>query len=230
MEQPGGRVYPLKSLGYENQQTRSAVRLVSTERCCTLRYSADTPLAVQAGQWQPSTQSFLPHFKNHQPPLADAYGFLPCHMCLLYSVRGLPPSCPPAWTCWSRPSACCWPCCSPSSTSSLSRARLSPPCPSAAPSGAPAEGPQRAAAGRTLRPSYRPGPPGAQSHWPPAAPSGRPGPGRPPAASLGVASQQNVSVARRTWHSEYESLVKGAVSDGPGAGHPERPDVIYIVE
>ena len=24
MEQPGGRVYPLKSLGYENQQTRDA--------------------------------------------------------------------------------------------------------------------------------------------------------------------------------------------------------------
>ena len=31
MEQPRGSVYPLKSLGYENQPTRSVVRLVSTE-------------------------------------------------------------------------------------------------------------------------------------------------------------------------------------------------------
>ena len=27
------------------------------------------PLSVQAGQWQPSAHSSLPHFKNHQPPL-----------------------------------------------------------------------------------------------------------------------------------------------------------------
>ena len=26
---------------------------------------------VQAGQWRPSTQSFLPHFINHQPPLCE---------------------------------------------------------------------------------------------------------------------------------------------------------------
>ena len=38
VEQAGGRVYPLKSLGYENQQTRcSVVRLVSTERCAAVR-------------------------------------------------------------------------------------------------------------------------------------------------------------------------------------------------
>jgi hypothetical protein len=28
-----------------------------------------TILTVQAGQWQPSAPSFLPHFKNYQPPL-----------------------------------------------------------------------------------------------------------------------------------------------------------------
>src|SRR4029434_970261 len=27
------------------------------------------PPTEKAGQWQPSAQSFLPHFKNHQPPL-----------------------------------------------------------------------------------------------------------------------------------------------------------------
>ena len=37
MEQAGGRVYHLKSLGYENQQTRSVVCLVSTERSAAVR-------------------------------------------------------------------------------------------------------------------------------------------------------------------------------------------------
>ena len=35
---------------------------------------------VQAGQWQPSTQSFLPHFKNHQPPLLCTYSQTPLNI------------------------------------------------------------------------------------------------------------------------------------------------------
>ena len=41
MELPGGRVYPLKSLGYENQRTRSYASFPPSTGCyCLLRYSA----------------------------------------------------------------------------------------------------------------------------------------------------------------------------------------------